>query len=557
MALTELAAPRHQGTTLERLCADLGPDLIEIVLAPGGIDVPIADAVLHDALEPISRDREPGQLLLAVGLSREGDAPRSLVEAAVLANVAAIACRDVDLWPRELLAAAEAGGLSVLKVPANVDWGDLFELVRAAIAVEGPAPLHGEEESDRRGLDDLFALAEVTAAVAGGPVTIDDMHSQILAFSAISGSTEVDEARLDTILNRRVPERWLQEMRERGIIEHLLTSDEVLHVDSVVPTKRPRRVIAIRLGASVLGSIWLAGDDETLSPEADEALRRAAPIAALQMMRQRVSVGVERRVHESRVAALLRDGDPSPAALKRVGLLADENLVVLAVAGTANRASSPAPVGPRAVDLLSMHLHSYPHPSVASSLEAHASDPSPLDERVYVLTNARGPSDRAALEQFMRECVVYAGKALGVSLRVGIGYEVAVPAEIPLARHSADECLALSAGEESVTVFEQVHDQSLLADVREVVANRNAGASAAYRALVEYDAAHETDFVATLRAILDSFGNAILVAEQLHLHVNSVRYRVKRISEITGVDLGDADARLALELELRARSSRD
>ncbi|HEU4598388.1 MAG TPA: helix-turn-helix domain-containing protein [Solirubrobacterales bacterium] len=538
-------------TTLGQLCADLGSSLVDLAVAPQGLEVQINGVRFHDPLQPVTRESAAGRLLLAVGLSAERDAPGPFMRALAAARVAAVACRDGGSYSGDLTRAAEAAGVALLVVPAHVDWGELYELAQAAIDVDRLEP-GGAPGDERSGLHDLFALADATAAVAGGPVTIDDMQSRVLAFSGIASQDKLDQPRMETILNRRVPEQVKKEMRDRGVIEHLLTSEEVLHVELAKPHTQTRRVIAIRLGASVLGSIWLAGNDDTLSPDADEALRRAASIAALQMTRQRIGVSIERRTVESRLAALLREGDQTGSAIERLGLHGDEPLIVLALDATARSASTPAPIGPRLIDLLAMHLHSYERPAAATSLGGPGAEP--LTERVHVLTTSRGPQDRESLRQIAETCIAHATKALGAELRAGIGYEVAGPEALPVARRSAEECLALSAPGAPVTVFEEVANRSLLAEVEELMKQRVAGPSPAYSRLVEYDAESGGEYLRTLRCVLDTFGNPMEVARQLNIHVNTVRYRVKRITEITGVDLDDAEARLALELEVRARA---
>jgi DNA-binding PucR family transcriptional regulator len=56
----------------------------------------------------------------------------------------------------------------------------------------------------------------------------------------------------------------------------------------------------------------------------------------------------------------------------------------------------------------------------------------------------------------------------------------------------------------------------------------------------------------TLRAYLDSFGDVAAAAQWLHVHPNTVRYRVRRIEDRLGSTLADPDARLLLSLSLRA-----
>ena len=59
--------------------------------------------------------------------------------------------------------------------------------------------------------------------------------------------------------------------------------------------------------------------------------------------------------------------------------------------------------------------------------------------------------------------------------------------------------------------------------------------------------------IRTLAAYLDQQGSIVRTAEALHLHRNAVTYRLRRITDLLGVDLDDPDQRLALQLACRAR----
>ena len=59
--------------------------------------------------------------------------------------------------------------------------------------------------------------------------------------------------------------------------------------------------------------------------------------------------------------------------------------------------------------------------------------------------------------------------------------------------------------------------------------------------------------IRTLATFLDEQGSIARTAERLHLHRNAVAYRMRRITDLLGVDLDDPDQRLALQLACRAR----
>jgi DNA-binding PucR family transcriptional regulator len=57
----------------------------------------------------------------------------------------------------------------------------------------------------------------------------------------------------------------------------------------------------------------------------------------------------------------------------------------------------------------------------------------------------------------------------------------------------------------------------------------------------------------TLRAYLDHRGNAAAMATDLHLHPQTVRYRLRKLRELFGDELDDSQARFELDLALRSR----
>ncbi len=65
-----------------------------------------------------------------------------------------------------------------------------------------------------------------------------------------------------------------------------------------------------------------------------------------------------------------------------------------------------------------------------------------------------------------------------------------------------------------------------------------------------HDAEQQTDYLDTLRAYLASNGNISAMAERLHVHNNTVRYRVARLAKDFNLDLDDPQKRLWLWLRL-------
>ncbi|MFF4471578.1 PucR family transcriptional regulator [Streptomyces sp. NPDC001599] len=69
--------------------------------------------------------------------------------------------------------------------------------------------------------------------------------------------------------------------------------------------------------------------------------------------------------------------------------------------------------------------------------------------------------------------------------------------------------------------------------------------------LRDYDRRHRAELIPTLEAFLDSDGSWTRCANRLHLHVNTLRYRVGRIEQLTGRDLSRLEDKLDFFLALR------
>ena len=170
-----------------------------------------------------------------------------------------------------VVAAARKSGAAVLLVEPSVPWGQLANVTQTLV-----------NGGTRTG--DLFGLADVIAGVVGGPVTIEDQQSRVLAYSY--RQQDVDPVRVQTILGRRVPEEARRALDEYGVFTHLASSDEPIFVPKLTPQLGNRLVAAVRAGRELLGSVWV----EVTGPV--DAARSAALVdgartAALHLLRSR------------------------------------------------------------------------------------------------------------------------------------------------------------------------------------------------------------------------------------------------------------------------------
>lgn len=69
--------------------------------------------------------------------------------------------------------------------------------------------------------------------------------------------------------------------------------------------------------------------------------------------------------------------------------------------------------------------------------------------------------------------------------------------------------------------------------------------------LIDYDASHKVDLIATLSAYLGQHESLKQTARVLRVHVNTVAYRVQRIEQLASLDLADPDDRLVAHVAIK------
>jgi sugar diacid utilization regulator len=70
--------------------------------------------------------------------------------------------------------------------------------------------------------------------------------------------------------------------------------------------------------------------------------------------------------------------------------------------------------------------------------------------------------------------------------------------------------------------------------------------------LVAYDEQYATDLLQTVEAFLEADGNVAGTAQRLFTHRHTIRYRLERVRELSGLDVGSTDGREKLSLGLKA-----
>ncbi|HVE98141.1 MAG TPA: helix-turn-helix domain-containing protein [Mycobacteriales bacterium] len=537
------APPASNTADLRVLLEVLGPGLVRVHTAPRGLDAAVGDVVIADPLGdpsggPVaSRD----DVILAVGVDATRREAEDLVAAAGAAGACAVCLRGPTV-AGEAVDAAMASGVALLVVDPELSWSQLHVLLRSARAASGSPSSDAGPTSAPVG--DLFALADALAAVVGGPVTVEDPQSTVLAYSRDQAG--VDEPRRRTILGRKVPDEWLARLTEEGVFRRLWSSDDVVHFRGDAAEVAPRMAVAVRAGGEILGSIWALELDRPFDAEAERALQEAARVAALHLLRHRSHEDIERRRRSDRWRAVLDGSLPTGVLHETLGQPMDLPVTVIALRLDEVDRSGALRDAERAVDLVGLHCRAYRLPVAAVAVE----------DTVYVLLPDRdGPTTAATLARTLTERV--AG-GLHVPVTAGVSTAAQGPLAAASARAEADAVLRVLAARADlgpVAVIDDVRSHVVLAALREVATVNPDLLAGRMATLVEHDREKGTSYVETLRALLDAFGDVRAAADRVSVHPNTFRYRIRRLLEVAGLDIDDPVDRLVAHLQLHLLSS--
>ena len=69
-------------------------------------------------------------------------------------------------------------------------------------------------------------------------------------------------------------------------------------------------------------------------------------------------------------------------------------------------------------------------------------------------------------------------------------------------------------------------------------------------AVLEYDESNNTDYLQFIKLFLENGANVQQLANSMFVHRNTIHYKMNKIKEIAGINLGDLDDLLKLKLSL-------
>ncbi|MFZ2526135.1 MAG: helix-turn-helix domain-containing protein [Rhodococcus sp. (in: high G+C Gram-positive bacteria)] len=536
--------------TLRELLSVLDTSVVELVDAPAGTEIALSSVALVDSSDLAAETDSQfplSDLYLHVGIGTTAAVrwfddialrpPERRMRAVMSKNAATTTV---------LQAAARRAGVALVAVHPKARWDHVFPLVRRML--DRSRRSTGLDDPDLVATDtDLFGLAQIVAQNAGGMVSIEDAQSHVLAYSA--SDEAADELRTLSILGREGPREYLRALQQWGVFDRLRSSDEVIDVPAhrKLGTKR-RLVVGIRQSsedatssARTLGSIWLQQGVAPFAEDAEDVLRGASAIAARIISRSLNAPSTEGLLIQ-RLFGVRGGGVDVPSVVNALNLPATGPAAVVgfAVGATDATGAGLSELG----SMLRLQASSFRRDSVATI----------VGERAYVLL-PRYTSPKS-VTTWTRQLVEQFEAKRSVVLRAAIAIPVPDLGQVAGARVEVDRVLdgtAATFPEGRVTTLAESRTAVLLGEILDLVDGHPELHDPRLDALFEYDRKHASNLCESAESYLAHYGDVRGAATVLQVHPNTLRYRIRRVEEIVGVDLQDASDRLLLELQLTLR----
>jgi purine catabolism regulator len=464
-----------------------------------------------------------GELLLTTGMGLEKSpaGQRAYIQRLAEAGLAGLGFGIGFTYtkvPKALTDAAARAGFPVFEVPYPVPFIAITEAVYSRLAADQVEVMRRSLEAQTALTGTLLAgdgvaglAAELSRALRGW-VVVFDVHGQTLAATPPSAKGRVSRVWKEVRRSRRDGTGFSLTLADRG--DHVAVHPVGArgHVEGYL-------AVGTEAGFSQLDRIVVG---------------HGLSLLAIELDKSRAVAEAEHRLGGDFLDALI-GGDLAPAeaarGLERFGFSHPDRLAVMAVESEV------------AMEELQWAADGALSAGHGAFLTA------PRDGTLYVVARIEGDG---TLPELHRDIAV----RVKADVVAGAG-TVVMPEEVGRSLREARYAMEVCRVERRAFAdFRSLGTFRLLLTMQEPDALR-AFADSVLAPLDEYDDAHQGGLRASLRAFLTHNARWEAAAAELFVHRHTLRYRMRKVEELTGRDLGSAHDRVEFWLALRARDLQD
>ncbi len=498
-----------------------------------------------------------GEMVLSTMFAVKGDVGRQLefCRRVMLAGAAALfvkTTRFLESLPPEVIELADKRKFPIVEVPQGLRWTKLMQDATEVIINQQATQLEKSQEIHRNLLGVVIRgggwqeLAGESSRLLEAPVIFLDVSLEELS------SASPGEGTLNLQESFRRPD-----IRDR--FRTLGRSGRLFHVQE--PDFAGMYVLPIIAGHRTQGYMCALSDHPELTRMETMVLEHAATIATLEMAQDRVRFETEVRLKGDFLDDLVSGGGATPASLLRRGsflgcdLTQGATVIILAVdefEGFVSRHGLDQEELDRRVERFFSRCSRYVSSAEVSSLVSLKSG------HVVVFLCGRSAQESATVIRMTKVLQGFGQTEAEVSVSAGISGFMADSSQLGRGYQEALVALKVSRklhGPGTSLHFGDVGSYRLLLDIWERDPEQ-------VRALYEesigpvdrYDEANGTHLTQTLMTFFANNESLTKTASELYAHRHTVRYRLEKIAEVSGLSVFQTEHKERLGLGLKARS---
>ncbi|MHB8572795.1 MAG: PucR family transcriptional regulator [Candidatus Dormibacteria bacterium] len=547
----------------------------ELVAGGGGLDREVTWVRVMESPETADW-LQPGELLLTVGYALRDDpgALGGLIRRAAALPLAGIAIKPERGMPRIPASAIELADqleFPLFLIPKDVAYLDIISPLLEELTnqehslLKRSLQIHDElTQAVLRG-EGVEGVTRTLGNLLGSAVVIEDQNFKLVA--SFDGGMELDENRLTTLREGGTPLRFRNSPEMRRFYRQLVTERVPVRVPPhpEIGMDRARLIAPVVAGREVFGYISiLVGDEERSGTLGSVAVQQAATVYAFLMMKEKAVVEAERRIRGDFLNDLFAGqfGDDTGGILARaryVGFdLRLQHHVAVVDIDSFSRVLERLHLAEPEVLRLKQRLWDLVRSRAGSMLTGAVVET--VSDSVVALVPHR-PESRAGTEKARlcdwAEAVVAdaAGLEEGITVSVAFGGPCLSPGDYGAVYREALQYMRF---QQRLGRRGRVADVSQTGAMGLLMSVEDPGRLQRYwrerlGPLDQLERTRRSPLLRTLAALLRNQGNLTATARELHVHVNTLTYRLRKLQDDHGWDLGDPDLRLSLQLALLAR----
>lgn len=534
MGPTKPAAPPHPHVTVEDVWRGALPENSQLVGGESGLRREVVWCTALRARPPAFTLRGGELLLIDPEVLAAVDSRLTLARLLdSLAGQGVAGAAVVGRASAEARRVADERSLPLFALPAGTALDQVEPQVLRYI-VDRRAELHERAQDLHRQLSELAlaghglpALLRRLHELTGVPVLLE--RETTMDFVSGAGSRLPEATATAIAAERPALDDWLREVP-------LSAFDPPVALRSLV-NGQARLIAPILVQGSIAGFLSLVGSEGELGELHRLAVGRAAHACAIELVRARAAREARDEVEEELLDVLTagRPGSHEAARerARRKGFDVDAPYLVIAA-----EAAQPG-VGKKVRSAWERQLATMRIPALVRERG---------DTTIALVTlAARRTETRSLLDQLHRT----ARSGVGAAVALGYGVTRSGATEVAAAAREAEQALTMGKrlfGPDSATAFADLGLYRLLYALQPLPELRAFSSDV----LGRLDAKDRGGVLRqTLTAYLATNGSPTDAADRLHLHRNTVLYRLGRIEDLLKVDLRDAEVRLMLHLALK------